>query len=94
MLNAHDLINEIIVKVDLMTESRGVERCRLTLEVIQMLTALQNGIDEEQKTNESLRKQWLSTLSELTGETYTDTPIEEALKTCIGGECDVQSENG
>ena len=53
MINGVEMVDQLIVQVNELLDARGVEKCRLALDIIQRLAALRNGLAEEEKVRRS-----------------------------------------
>jgi hypothetical protein len=49
MIDKFQMIDELIVEVNNLLDARGVEKCRLGLDIVQRLAALKNGLLEDDK---------------------------------------------
>lgn len=49
MIDKFQMIDEIIVEVNNLVDARGVEKCRLAIDIVQRLAALKNGLMEDDK---------------------------------------------
>ena len=53
MMDKFEMIDLLIIKVNDLLDARGVDKCRLGVDVIQRLCALKAGLTEEDKRRES-----------------------------------------
>ena len=49
MIDKFQMIDEIIVEVNDLIDAKGIEKCRLGLDIVQRLAALKNGLAEDDK---------------------------------------------
>lgn len=49
MLDKYQMLDEIIIEVNNLVDARGVEKCRLAIDIVQRLAALKNGLAEDDK---------------------------------------------
>ena len=55
MVDKFQLIDSIIVQVDALTDMRGVEKCRVIIDIIGKLAALKKGLqDDDVRTKEKM----------------------------------------
>lgn len=55
MFDKYQLIDSIIVQVDALTDMRGVEKCRVIIDIIGKLAALKKGLqDDDVRTKEKI----------------------------------------
>lgn len=52
MLDKYEMLDQIIVNVNALLDARGVDKCRLGVDVIQRLAALKAGLMEDDKRME------------------------------------------
>ena len=53
-MDKYQLIDSVIVDLNTLADARGVEKCRLLLDILQRLAALKNGLkrEDEEKNDE------------------------------------------
>ena len=52
MIDKFQMIDELIVEVNNLVDARGVDKCRLCIDIIQRLSALRNGLEQDDKRRE------------------------------------------
>ena len=70
-MNKFELLDQIILKMNLLADATGVERCALLVGVVQMLGALKDNLTESDKAAKEREALLLDQLQALT------TPAEE-----------------
>lgn len=60
MFDKYQLIDSVIVQIDALTDARGVEKCKIILDAIGKLSALKEGLQDDDTVNQ----QKLDTLRE------------------------------
>ena len=54
-MDKYQLIDSIIVQIDALTDMRGVEKCRMILDIIGKLSALKVGLMNEEKKDDAAK---------------------------------------
>ena len=49
MIDKFQMLDELIIEVNNLLDARGVEKCRLGIDIVQRLAALKNGLLEDDK---------------------------------------------
>lgn len=73
MVNKYELIDDVIVKVNELTDARGVDKCVHIIESIQNLNTLKGLLRDEDKTHEAAIKELTSKLDSKTTDEEADS---------------------
>lgn len=55
-MDKYDMISKVITKIDKLVDARGMEKCSLGVEVVQLLSTLAKGLGDEDKAHKAEKK--------------------------------------